>query len=75
MTEHLHSERVPGCYRCELGIDEAMSALALERDEAVEMATQAVAMLREWRDQGAPGRLGRLMVNGVIDRFDEEYGE
>ena len=22
MTPHLHSERVPGCYRCELGTDE-----------------------------------------------------
>ena len=22
MSEHLHAERVPGCFRCELGADE-----------------------------------------------------
>lgn len=26
MTPHDHTTRVPGCYRCELGLDEAMDA-------------------------------------------------
>ncbi|PTL55738.1 hypothetical protein [Paraconexibacter algicola] len=35
MTAHDHRTFVPGCYRCELGRDEAMDALVAERDEAL----------------------------------------
>ena len=33
MTAHLHSSYVEGCYRCELGKDEAAAAEAHLRDE------------------------------------------
>ena len=35
MSEHKHDVRVAGCYRCELGADEAIAALTAERDHYV----------------------------------------
>ena len=37
MSEHKHDVRVAGCYRCELGADEAIAALTAERDEALRL--------------------------------------
>lgn len=34
MTDHTHREIVPGCYRCELGADEARTAIAELLEEA-----------------------------------------
>jgi hypothetical protein len=46
MSAHTHTTPVPGCYRCELGRDEAMSALAEERDELREALRDAADYLR-----------------------------
>lgn len=43
MTAHDHTTYVPGCYRCELGRDEARDA---ERDELREALEQAESVLR-----------------------------
>lgn len=46
MTEHRHSKYVEGCYRCELGRDEAHAALIEERDELLARAEQLEEALR-----------------------------
>ena len=33
MTQHTHTERVPGCFRCELGRDEAESSMQFEIED------------------------------------------
>lgn len=47
MTQHDHSEYMPGCYRCELGRDEAMHAVATERDELEAESDRLREALRE----------------------------
>lgn len=49
MTQHLHSERVEGCYRCELRDDEVASAL---REERIEAAASALFAHRTAFDDG-----------------------
>lgn len=47
MSQHDHRTAVPGCYRCELGQDEARAA----RQEAVEEAQAAWLRYRDHPDQ------------------------
>lgn len=41
MVEHLHSTIVPGCFRCELGEDEAKDALNYETNEWADLLHHA----------------------------------
>ena len=49
MTPHGHAVRVVGCYRCELGADEAMSALTDERDALTAEVTAMRAVVEAAR--------------------------
>lgn len=46
MTAHTHTERVAGCHRCELGADEAESAM---QQEIADLEADVAALSRELR--------------------------
>jgi hypothetical protein len=56
MTTHDHTSYVPGCYRCELGRDEAFAGVAEERDEYRKALVDLIAAV------AAP--TGRLRMTG-----------
>jgi hypothetical protein len=61
MTPHDHTTRVPGCYRCELGQDEAMTALVEERDELLAALAEAHRQLSRYDHKG-PKQIGRALT-------------
>ena len=59
MTEHLHSVLTPGCYRCDLNLDE-MAAFEVERRDKV------TAILSAYADDAEAAAIA------VLDLLDEE---
>jgi len=54
VSDHTHTTIVPGCYRCELGREEELSAVVAERDELRAFAERIIEGMpepaaREWR--------------------------
>lgn len=47
MTQHLHSEVVPGCFRCDLGLDEYRDALLEQIRDAASDWREAEELLSE----------------------------
>lgn len=52
MSAHTHTVITPGCYRCDLNVDEVKAA---QQDEAEQVAREAACTEHDWITRGTPG--------------------
>jgi hypothetical protein len=70
VTPHDHDRFVPGCYRCELGRDEAMAAQVEEFT-----IQQLAALVRAWGNVDPGARMTRSTAAGLIATLIEKEGK
>ena len=81
MTPHTHTNRVPGCYRCALGVDEVLGELGRAYEQIDHLESRIDALEREKGEALAQrDAYRRALLNAItggpgmtLEEFDAEF--